>query len=176
MPFIRKETCEGEGCTITGTWAACSTVVARADKRLDAGSVFTIHPGERFAALTADLHVLEPGIVVFRRPFTATLPIDEAGLVDITFTPADTLFVLNYLGEGEFVWRYRGSTMRGDMFWDPDAPPASSDRFGLVRPAKTVWWVRARNATGREGWIVGDDAKLATGGYMDEVERCLPKG
>jgi len=173
MPFIRKETCEGEGCTIAGTWAACSTVVVRADKRLDAASVFTIHPGERFTALTADLHVLEPGIVAFRRPFTTTIPIDEAGLVDITFSPEDTLFVLNYLGEGAVVWRYRGSTMRGDMFWDPHKPPASRDTFGLVRPAKTVWWVRVRNATGQEGWIVGDYAKMATGGYMDEIERCL---
>lgn len=172
MPFIRKETCEGEGCTITGTWAACSTVVARADKRLDAASVFTIHPRERFTALTADLHVLEPGIVAFRRPFTTTIPIDEAGLVDITFSPADTLFVLNYLGEGAVVWRYRGSTMRGDMFW-ADRPPAARDTFGLVRPGKTVWWVRVRNTTGQEGWIVGDYDKMATGGYMDEIERCL---
>ena len=172
MPIIRKETCEGEGCTIKGAWAACSAVVAREDKRLDAASVFTIHPRERFTALTADLHVLEPGIVVFRRPFTTTIPIDEAGLVDITFMPADTLFVLNYMGEGAVVWRYRGSTMVGDMFWDPD-PPASRDTFGLVRPGKTVWWVRVRNASGQEGWIVGDHAKMATGGYMDEIERCL---
>ena len=172
MPLIRKATCEGEGCTITGTWAACSTVAARADKRLDAALVFTIHPGERFTALTADLHVLEPGIVLFRRPFTTTVPIDESGLVDITFLPADTLFVLIDLGEGEVVWRYRGSTMRGEMFWAHE-PPASSDTFGLVRPAKTVWWVRVRNATGQEGWLVGDYQKMATGGYMDEIERCL---
>jgi hypothetical protein len=172
MPVIRQGTCQGEGCAISGTWAACSTLVARADKRLDAASVFTIHPRERFTAVTTDLHVLEPGIVVFRRPFTITIPIDEAGLVDITFMPADTLFVLNYIGEGEVVWRYRGSTMVGDMFWDPRESPAASDSFGLARPAKTVWWVRVRNATGHEGWIVGDYTKMATGGYMDEIERC----
>lgn len=122
--------------------------------------------------MTADLHVLEPGIVVFRRPFTATIPIDEAELVDITFTPADTLFVLNDLGEGHFVWRYRGSTLRGEVFWDPDEPLASTDTVALVRPARTVWWVRVRNAAGQQGWIVGDYAKMATGGYMDEIERC----
>lgn len=173
MPIIRKETCEGEGCTIKGSWAACSAVVAREDKRLDAASVFTIHPRERFTALTADLHVLEPGIVVFRRPFTTTILIDEVGLVDITFVPADTLFVLNDLGEAEVVWRYRGGTMHSEMFWDPRGPRAPSDTFGLVRPAKKVWWVRVRNASGQEGWIVGDYAKMATGGYMDEIERCL---
>ena len=104
-------------------------------------------------------------------PTARNLPharINERNLAEY---PADTLFVLNYLGEGAVVWRYRGSTMRGDMFWDPHKPPASRDTFGLVRPAKTVWWVRVRNATGQEGWIVGDYAKMATGGYMDEIER-----
>lgn len=172
IPFIAGETCEGEGCTYRGTWAACSTVVARTDKRLDAAPVFTIQSRERFTALTADVHVLEPGVVVFRRPYTTTIPVDEAGLVDVTFTPADTLFVLNYIGEGTVVWRFRGSTMRGDMFWDPDEPPSPTDTFALVRPAKTVWWVRVRNVAGREGWIVGDYGRMATGGYMDEVERC----
>jgi hypothetical protein len=112
-------------------------------------------------------------MVVFRRPFTTTIPIDEAGLVDITFTPVDTLFVLNYIGEGRVVWRFRGSTMTGDMFWDPDEPPAPRDTVALIRPPKTIWWVRVRNVGEQEGWIVGDYAKMATGGYMDEVERCL---
>jgi len=172
IPFIVAETCEGEGCTYRGTWAACSTVVARKDKRPDAAPVFTIQSGARFTALTADVHVLEPGVVVFRRPYTTTIPADEAGLVDITFTPADTLFVLNYIGEGQVVWRFRGSTMRGDVFWDPDTPPTAADTMALVRAAKTLWWVRVRSA-GQEGWIVGDYQKMATGGYMDEIERCL---
>ena len=172
MPFIVRESCEGEGCTYRGTWAACSTVVARTDKRLDAAPVFTIQARDRFTALTADVHVVEPGIVVFRHPYTTTVPIDEAGLVDITFTPADTLFVLNDLGEGVVVWRFRGSTMRGDIFWDPSEPPTAADTFALVRAPKTIWWVRVRNAAGREGWIVGDYARMATGGYMDEIERC----
>jgi hypothetical protein len=173
VPFIVSETCEGEGCTYRGTWAACSTVVARRDKRLDAARVFTIQSGDRFTALTADVHVVEPGIVVFRRPFTTTIPVDEVGLVDLTFTPADTLFVLNSLGEGVVVWRFRRTTIRGDVFWNPDTQPSPADTMALVRPAKTVWWVRVRNAAGQEGWIVGDYAKMATGGYMDEVERCL---
>lgn len=173
VPFIVRETCEGEGCTYRGTWAACATVMARTDKQLDAAPVFTIQSGERFTALTADVHVLEPGIVVFRHAYTTTIPVDEAGIVGITFTPADTLFVLNYIGEGEVVWRFRGSTMRGDMFWDPKEPSSPTDTFALVRPAKTVWWVRVRNAAGQEGWIVGDYRKMATGGYMDEIERCL---
>lgn len=175
IPFIATETCQGEGCTYRGTWAACSTVVALKEKRPDAAPVFTIQSGARFTALTADVHVLEPGMVVFRRPYTTTIPVDEAGLVDITFTPADTLFLLNYIGEGQVVWRFRGSTMRGDMFWDADTPPSSADTVALVRPAKTVWWVRVRNDAGKEGWIVGDYKKMATGGYMDELDRCLRK-
>lgn len=173
LPFIVRESCEGEGCTYRGSWAACSTVVAHQEKRLDAARVFTIQPGERFSALTGDVHVVEPGMVVFRHPYTATIAVDEAGVVDVRFTPADTLFVLNYYGEGVVTWRFRGSTIRGDVFWNEMDPPTPTDTFVLVRPARTVWWVRVRNATGQEGWIVGDYHKMATGGYMDEVERCL---
>jgi len=35
--------------------------------------------------------------------------------------------------------------------------------------------VRVRNVAGTEGWIVFDYDKMATGGYMDEVERCSRK-
>ena len=173
MPFIVRESCEGEGCTYRGSWAACSTIVARPEKRLDAPPVFTIQPGERFLAVTGDVHVVESGMVVFRHPYTATIVVDEVGIVDVKFTPADTLFVLNYFGEGAVTWRFRGSTIRGDVFWNEMDPPAPADTFALVRPAKTVWWVRVSNAAGQEGWIVGDFYKMATGGYMDEVERCL---
>ncbi|SRR6266545_677322 len=175
-PYIAKGTCQGEGCTSGGTWAACSTVVARKDQRHDAAPVFTIQPGERFTALSADVHVDVPGMVVFRHPYS-TYVYEQGEPVDIRFTPADTLFVLNYIGEGAVVWWFRGQAIEANEFWgdDPDEPlaPNPTDTVALVRRTQTVWWVHVRNAAGKEGWIVGDYSKMATGGYMDEIERCL---
>jgi len=50
-----------------------------------------------------------------------------------------------------------------------------TDTAVLVRRPNTTRWVHARNAAGQEGWIVFDYQKMATGGYMDEIERCLRK-
>src|SRR6266850_1407709 len=65
-PWIAENECEGEGCTTKGQWAACSTLVAVRDKRPASPAVFRVEPGETFAALKSDVHVVVPGMVVFR--------------------------------------------------------------------------------------------------------------
>ena len=64
--------------------------------------------------------------------------------------------------------------MVGEQFWGSESarPLTPGMTYALVRPTKTLWWVRVRNTPGQEGWIVGDTRKMATGGYMDEIERC----
>jgi hypothetical protein len=177
MPYIVKNACEGEGCARSGTWAACSDVAALREKRLNAPVVFTIHGGEKFTAMTIDLHVEVAGMVVFRHPMSNT-PEAEGNEVDsIAFTPADTLYLLNSHGEGYLVWLFRGQLGEGYQFWrDIDADEVAkypADTAVLVRRPTTIHWVRARNAAGQEGWIVRDYRKMATGGYMDELDRCL---
>jgi len=177
MPYIIKNACEGEGCARSGTWAACGDVPARREKRLDAPVVFTIHGGDKFTALTIDLHVEVPGMVVFRHPMS-NAPEAEGNEIDsIAFTPADTLYLLNSHGEGYLVWWFRGQPGEGYQFWrdidEDEVTKYPADTAVLVRRPKTIHWVRVRNAAGQEGWIVGDYRKMATGGYMDEIERCL---
>jgi hypothetical protein len=177
MPYIAANTCQGEGCVRSGTWAACSTLVALQEKQNGAPSVFTIQPGEKFTALTGDVHVEVPGMVVFRD--TISSPVDERGAPadSILFTPADTLYVLNVRGEGYLVWWFRGQAMDGYQFWagEPFGVRRSrpTDPAVVVRGPRSVWWVHVRNLAGREGWIRGDYRKMATSGYMDEIERCL---
>lgn len=177
MPYIVKNACEGEGCARAGTWAACSDVVALREKRVGAPVVFTIHGGQKFTALTIDLHVEVPGMVVFRHAMSNS-PEREGDQVDsIAFTPADTLYLLNSHGEGYLVWWFRGQAAEGYQFWrdidEDEVTKYPADTAVLVRRPKTIPWVRARNAAGQEGWIVLDYQKMATGGYMDEIERCL---
>ena len=166
MPYIVKDACGGEGCSRSGTGAACSDLVALREKRLGAAVGFTIHPGEKSTALTTDIHVEAPGMVVFRHAMSNPLRSEGDDLDSIAFTPADTLYLLNSMGEGYLMWWFRGQAGVGYQFWPTDTAV-------LVRPTKTIYWVRARNATGQEGWIVHDYRKMATGGYMDEIERCL---
>jgi hypothetical protein len=178
MPYIVHNACEGEGCARSGTWAACTDVAALREKRLGAPVVFTVHGGEKFTALTIDLHIEAPGMVVFRHPMS-NRPAEANGVDSIAFTPADTLYLLNSHGEGYLVWWFRGQAGEGYQFWrDIDADEVTkypADTAVLVRRPNTTRWVHARNAAGQEGWIVFDYQKMATGGYMDEIERCLKK-
>jgi len=161
VPYIVHNACDGEGCARSGTWAECSDVTALREKRLNAPVVFTIRGGDKFTALTIDLHVEVPGVVVFRHAMSNP-PGREGDQVDsIAFTPSDTLYLLNSLGEGDWVWWFRGQLGQGYEFW------GDTDTAVLVRRPKTIHWVRVRNAAGQEGWIVGD--------HMDEIERCLRK-
>src|SRR5258705_5055461 len=95
MPYIVNNACEGEGCARSGTWAACSTLVVRSDKRSDAPLAFIIAPQEKFTAVTADVHVVVPGMVVFRDTIWNG-PEEVNEVVGTRFTPAETLYIINY--------------------------------------------------------------------------------
>jgi len=178
MPYIVKNACEGEGCARSGTWAACTDVAALREKRAGAPVVFTVHGGEKFTALTLDLHIEAPGMVVFRHVMS-NHPAEANDVDSITFTPADTLYLLNSHGEGYLVWWFRGQAAEGYQFWrdidEDEVTRYPADTAVLVRRPKTTRWVHARNAARQEGWIVFDYQKMATGGYMDEIDRCLRK-
>ena len=177
QPWIAIGACPGEGCSF-GAWSACSTVVAINEKRPGAPPAFTLRPGDRFTAVTGDVHVEVPGIVVFRDTITYVPEPWPPSQDTVPFRPGDTLYVLNYLGEGLLVWWFRGQADTGRVFWrDRPDRDLDSNRAGpavLVRRPKAVWWVRVRNARGQQGWVVPSYGTLAGGSphYDDGPERC----
>jgi hypothetical protein len=178
MPFIMKNTVPSEYSSY-GTWVACSTVTASRDKQRSGPPVFALRRGERFAAFSGDVHIERPGIVVFRH--TTTNSQSAGPQVDsILFTPRDTLFLLNDIGEGYVLWWFRNQVDTGYQFWrdngSDDFVPLPSDTVAMVRKATVTWWVRVRNEAGQEGWIEHNYYTMATGGYMDEAERCISSG
>lgn len=176
MPWVIKNECPGEYCAF-GRWAACSTVVVRRDKRVQAQLAFTIQPGEDFTALTGDVHVDVPGMVVFRRPYSNPANPEGDQVDSIRFTPADTLYVLNAIGEGFLMWYYRGRAALGYQFWIGDVfhpgEAEPGDAAIMIRSPHENWWVRVRNRAGQEGWIVYDGRRVAQDNRMDELSRCL---
>jgi len=174
-PWIASGECPGEGCTL-GAWSACTTVVVRKEKRPDAAPAFALHRGDRVTALRGDVHVDVPGIVIFSDTITYE-PKPWAPSPDtVRFGPADTLYLLNYLGEGYLVWWFRGRADTGQAFWPTRAGPSRHPgrRAVLLRRTSEVWWVRVRNARGEEGWLVPTMATMsgAAPHYDDGPERC----
>ena len=175
MPWIVENECPGEYCSL-GRWAACSTITAFPGKQRSRPA-FELHSGEEFTALKGDLHVEVPGLVVFRDT-VSNPPIEHEGDDSIQFTPVDTLYLLDDMSEGYLHWWYRGRAAVGYQFWydrpDKDLAPHPAAPVALIRRTKSVWWVRVRNARGREGWVEYDWRKMARDDRMDELSRCLP--
>ncbi|MDP3772687.1 MAG: hypothetical protein Q8Q85_00300 [Gemmatimonadales bacterium] len=70
---------------------------------------------------------------------------------DFSFAAGDTLFLLDYLGEGLRRIRVREETLRVSEFWD------STGRHGarLLRPPLQIWWVHVTlDPPGVRGWIL----------------------
>ena len=179
-PWIAKDACPGEGCTL-GSWAACTAIIARTEKRATAPIAFRLRRGDPITALSGDVHVNIPGIVTFADTGTFSGLNAVAAQSEprrIRFTPADTLYLLNYLGEGFLVWWLHGRPDTGQIFWRSRISPGYADpiaRAHLIRETRQVWWVKVRNARGQAGWLIPSHATIAgVGGakYDDGPDRC----
>lgn len=177
MPWIQEGICPGRDCTF-GQWTACSTIVATRDKRHNSPAVFTLRRGEEFTAMTGDVHVSKPGLVVFRGTFSTVLEKQDAAgpvVTIIRFTPADTLYPLLNLADRQMVLWFHGAADTGADFWRPDPAVYRPDALRaskLIESPTTTWWIRIRNSGGQEGWAVYDFDKMWTAGSKDNLNTC----
>ena len=174
MPIVYNDICQYEGCAF-GEWLTCDTARIFTEPRSTARTAFVFKRGDRFTAVTADMHVTQAGMVVFKR----NVKIEGEGS-RYFFTPADTLFPLMYGSEGGGLWYFRGKEAGGDFFFgngDPDDMGRYANRgYDLVRPIKSQWWVRVRAKDGREGWFVpGANIHGRQPHYEPVPEKCPAK-
>jgi hypothetical protein len=167
VPYVVRDMCPAEGCQF-GEWLACGTYNVRAAERTDAPTVFTLQHGELFTALTGNLHVERPGMIVFRDMVRVR---DGRDTITRVFTPADTLFTLYYEGEGFGKWYLHGREESAAWFFPYDRDSVSHDqKIHRVRKHRTVWWVRVRNAQGEEGWLRESGARGGIVGIAPQYE------
>jgi hypothetical protein len=153
VPIVIKDICPGEGCEF-GEWLTCDTLRVFTDASAKARTAFTLHRGDKFTAVTGDVHITQAGKVVFTR----NKRVDVDNNPGFVFTPADTLYPILYEGEGNGDWYFRGKDGGGDFFFgngNADGVLRSTGRgYEIVRWIKSDWWVKVRAKDGREGWIV----------------------
>jgi hypothetical protein len=150
VPYEDPGACPFEGCTYR-EWTTNAAVDIRADRRAGAPVAFRLGAGEKIAAVTGVVVTIKPGRAQFREAVTLDT---SDGRVDVT--PEDTLYLLTYLGEGNFkVW------LRGRFYAYVDGADfmnGACDRFpdrcrgSIVEKAQSEWWVQIRNKAGRVGW------------------------
>lgn len=154
FPLVREGACPGE-CCVYGAWMALDEIAVFAERRAERDTLFNLAEGELFVAVTGEVHVLEPAVVVVRGPYAAlAMRPGETGLDSLRFAPGDTVYALDYLGEGFFNLWVDGSTWEVEAFWGtPDDPPGVDRLAWAETDPVTEWWVKVRTNDGREGWV-----------------------
>lgn len=145
VPHIERDVCPFEGCQL-GEWVAESPLTAYATEGDTSSVAFRIEPGEKLVALRGNLHVTNLGRVLVRE----RVKLDNSPHV---FEKGDTVYVLSFRGEAEYLIWHKGIMMTVEVFWEDTPRVASAPRAILREAPEMIWWVLVRNAKGLLGWL-----------------------
>ncbi len=164
FPYVVSPACPGEGCAY-GEWLACDSIPIYQSAGLP------IHPLEWL--VRDQTFVVDSGKVIVRRPGAVLIsqrtPQHSLGYAKTVFEAGDTLFVLNYLGEGFFDAIYRGNIVETEVFWPWQYWFPSEDYiYGgeVLQEAETEFWVFVR-ADDQTGWLWVDESRLTAANSLD---------
>ena len=170
IPHVNRPACPGEGCAY-GEWMACDTVFVHARETTTSPVAFQLAPMERFEVTEGATHILTAGVVVVKRPQIHA----EYARDPVEFQAGDTVYVLDYLGEGFFNTWYRDTMLETEVFWpwEPRRTGPDYDFAGdMVQEPRTQFWVAVGHAKG-SGYVFADSAELAPAYSLDdEPLRC----
>ena len=165
FPYVVQPACPGEGCMFD-EWLACGAVPVYASLGVAMNPVTTLEANERFEVLTGAVVVDSPGIVAITRP---SRPVPFLDGEDI-FQPGDTLYVLDYLGEGFYNTWFKGAFFETAQFWPgPDFFTSSDYEYGgsVVHEGESRFWVQIRSDDQEEGWVDVFDVPLTAPNALD---------
>ena len=154
-PFRPPEPYRDEGicpfeCCVYREWIAHAPLQVYRAERDTTAVAFTLAPGERFKALTGNVHLDRVGVVAVQRPVTWREGPDSVE----RFEPGDTVYVLSYLGEDHYRIWYRGRVVEDLRFWTyPEEPEPEKAMGDLLREPQADWWVNIRSRHGPRGWL-----------------------
>jgi hypothetical protein len=138
----------------------------RVDRRSTALIAFRLRKGDKVRALTGVVVTTRAGRAQFSQPQDI-----ETADGTIHIVPGQTLFLLTYEGEGYTRAWFNGRLYRGvdtASFYNGVCtfnPGRCTGR--IIEKARSVWWIKVRNAAGRVGWTTeaaGFDGKCLDSG------------
>lgn len=173
FPLIFAATCEGEDCETSFPAFACAPVDVRASPSPTAPVVARVARGDTVQVSRADLHVVQPGVVVVKRK--TVLDSDFPGDGDrrprpdtLRLAAGDTLWLIRYESLGEWDYWWRGRMTSGSGFW---GVPATADALGesstdssraiaRSQPVTESWWLLSSGARPLGWWRADSLARL----------------
>jgi len=171
MPLIEKNVCPFECCTY-GKWISHSPLKVYYKEADTSGIAFTISPNDSFIAITGNVHINRPGIVIVIKPNQG-------------FTSGDTIYTLSYYGEGFYdVW-YQNKIINVELFWksidgdltfpiDMNDPKLEKYSGVLIQKSLMIWWVKIEY-NNRYGWIKLNNTAIygfSINEYINGMDSC----
>jgi len=157
--------CPFECCTYRRWGVNAETAVYRG-RSARSPVVFRARKGEHVTGLTGVVITVEPGVVKIKREMTL-----GADGRRVKARPGDVLYLLHYVGEGDYKFWLRGRIYQDEMPYQPRQRQLAEDEararelIEFVSEPETVWWVKVRNRRGQVGWTKQVE-------HFDDVDAC----
>ena len=153
--FVDEGVCPFECCAY-GRWTAVQSVTVF--DQVEGSVVGKLDPDETVDALTGNVYIRQPGLVVVRHDYQSA----ESGH---RYQAGDAIYVYTSQGEGFFrVWVDQAWLSEEIAFlagWDSCEEDGSC--WGeVVREPVSRWWIKVRQESGQEGWIQDADVFLGS--------------
>ncbi len=165
FPHVVAPACPGEGC-IFGMWLACESLPVFESPDLGGPELGRVPAGTWFEVTSGAVVVETPGVVVVTRP-VARVP--SLFAVDSLF-PNDTLYVLDYIGEGFFNVLRADSIVEVEVFWPWQPLRVGPDfQYGgrIVQDGRSEFWVQTSLPDEATGWIPAERFSIAALSGLD---------
>lgn len=153
--YVDKGVCPFECCEY-GRWTPVQAVTVF--DQVDGEPVGELHPDVPIDAVTGDVYISQPGLVVVRRDYQS----QESGH---RYQAGDKIYVYTSQGEGFFrVWVDQAWLSEEITFlagWDSCEENGSC--WGeVVRVPAARWWIKVRQDNGQQGWVQDADVFLGS--------------
>lgn len=172
LPYVVDPACPGEGCEY-GRWLACDSVRLLAAPESGGVTVAWLERDQWFEVESGLVAVRQPATYVAHRPIRD----DSVGWESwLPMSPSDTLYVLDYLGEGfHNVW-WRDSIQVSFQFWLGQRPDTVHPALELIQPGITEFWAATLTSDGELGWFhVTPPSVFPASRYSMMPESCPPR-
>jgi hypothetical protein len=144
--------CPFECCTYR-EWTAEADIPIHESRSNKSAIVFRLHRDENLQALTGVVVTEKAGVVRIDKAVQDGY-IKGSDKPQLSLKAGDTVYMLSPLGEGSYLFWYRGKIYEsgGDL----GAMPGVDGR-----DAKMIWWKLVKNKAGKKGWTDSDKFRNA---------------
>lgn len=163
VPYVVHGACPFECCTYTN-WRTTAALPVHAKPATSAPVLFRTEKGEHIKGDSGNVIVSRLGLLVARKPMKLEDWLNNEQVTTVV-PRGDTVYVLDYQGEGTWGAWYDGKLHSIDGDWDT-IDHVDHDPRVVLSPARLLqkpvseWWAHITRRSGATGWVRMDSARV----------------